>query len=82
MISRHLDGTESYLVRWFWFTLLVRLYWHKLHIKNFGASLHGENLQVGVFAILWVGRYPVRDFTMYIHRRAEQRSGKLAGNYD
>ena len=34
------------------------------------------------FAILWVGRYPVRDFTMYIHRRAEQRSGKLAGNYD
>ena len=35
-----------------------------------------------LIAILWVGRYPVRDFTMYIHRRAEQRSGKLAGNYD
>ena len=34
------------------------------------------------FAILWVGRYPVRDFTMYIHRRAEQRSGKLMTNYD
>ena len=32
-----------------------------------------------LIAILWVGRYPVRDFTMYIHRRAEQRSGKLAG---
>ena len=37
---------------------------------------------VNLAAILWVGRYPVRDFTMYIHRRAEQRSGKLAGNYD
>ena len=33
-------------------------------------------------AILWVGRYPVRDFTMYIHRRASQRSGKLMTNYD
>ncbi len=32
--------------------------------------------------ILWVGRYPVRDFTMYIHRRASQRSGKLMTNYD
>ena len=35
-----------------------------------------------LIAILWVGRYPVRDFTMYIHRRAEHRSGKLAGYED
>ncbi len=41
-----------------------------------------KTLSIGTVAILWVGRYPVRDFTMYIHRRAEQRSGKLAGNYD
>ena len=84
MISRHLDGTESYLVRWFWFTLLVRLYWHKLHIKNFGASLHGDNLQVGVFAILWVEKFVEegRIRTMGITHSPAQRYDELIANCD
>ena len=32
--------------------------------------------------LLCVDRYSGRDFTMYIHRRASQRSGKLMTNYD